>query len=172
MRMDKNMRYLEDKLDKKKCNFVDDAGNFYILGEFDESISQNIVPNLIKKIAEEEDKPNPQIWFYINSNGDIFSLDFGETNIGDRKLSFILTEISLNSGTSVLSQYLCDKSISCERFVELERIILKRIVESTFEEYYKFISDVNLLFGNFIAKQYEDYIIQIKNIGKKLLCAL
>lgn len=109
---------------------------------------------------------------YINSNGDIFSLDFGETNIGDRKLSFILTEISLSSGASVLSQYLCDKSISCERFVELERIILKRIVESTFEEYYKFISDVNLLFGNFIAKQYEDYIIQIKNICKKLLCAL
>ena len=61
--------FLEDKMDKKKSNFVDEAGNFYILGEFDESISQNIVPNLIKKIAEEEDKPNPQIWFYINSNG-------------------------------------------------------------------------------------------------------
>jgi len=65
----KNSWFIEDKLDKKKCNFVDEAGNFYILGEFDESISQNIVPNLIKKIAEEEDKPNPQIWFYINSNG-------------------------------------------------------------------------------------------------------
>lgn len=65
----KNNWFIEDKLDKKKCNFVDEAGNFYILGEFDESISQNIVPNLIKKIAEEEDKPNPQIWFYINSNG-------------------------------------------------------------------------------------------------------
>ncbi len=67
--MTKNEFILDDKTDGKTLNYMDLDGNFYILGEFDKTISQNVIPNLVKKIDEEEDKPNPQIWFYINSNG-------------------------------------------------------------------------------------------------------
>jgi ATP-dependent protease ClpP protease subunit len=50
-------------------NYVDTTGNIYILGDFDSTISQNVVPGLVKRIQEETDKPNGQIWFYINSRG-------------------------------------------------------------------------------------------------------
>ena len=59
----------DDKNKNKVLNYMDKDGNFYILGEFDSTISENVVPNLVKRIQEEEDKPNPSIWFYINSNG-------------------------------------------------------------------------------------------------------
>ena len=60
----------EDEAQKNKIlNYMDKNGNFYILGEFDETISENVVPNLVKKIEEEEDKPEGKIIFYINSNG-------------------------------------------------------------------------------------------------------
>ena len=35
---------------KKMHNYVDADGNVYILGEFDESISENVVPALVKRI--------------------------------------------------------------------------------------------------------------------------
>ena len=60
----------EDEAQKNKIlNYMDKNGNFYILGEFDETISENVVPNLVKKIEEEEHKPEGKIIFYINSNG-------------------------------------------------------------------------------------------------------
>ena len=59
----------DDKNKNKVLNYMDKDGNFYILGEFDSSISENVVPNLVKRIEEEQDKPSPSIWFYINSNG-------------------------------------------------------------------------------------------------------
>ena len=65
-----NEFFLGDELSSKKItNYVDLDGNVFILGEFDETISQNVVPNLLKKINDEIGKPDAQIWFYINSNG-------------------------------------------------------------------------------------------------------
>lgn len=73
-----NSRWLKDKGDmelgtdtntNKMLNFLDQDGNVYILGEFDSTISQYVVPALTKKISEEAGKPDAQIWFYINSNG-------------------------------------------------------------------------------------------------------
>lgn len=58
-----------DMGNQKMLNYIDTDGNVYILGEFDSTISQNVVPGLVKRIREESDKPNGQIWFYINSNG-------------------------------------------------------------------------------------------------------
>ena len=41
----------EDEAQKNKIlNYMDKNGNFYILGEFDETISENVVPNLVKKM--------------------------------------------------------------------------------------------------------------------------
>jgi len=60
---------LDDDLSKKILNYVDSNGNVYILGEFDSTISQYVVPALLKKMQEEADKPDGQIWFYINSRG-------------------------------------------------------------------------------------------------------
>ena len=54
---------------KKMHNYVDADGNVYILGEFDESISENVVPALVKRIKEVEDEGDAKICFYINSNG-------------------------------------------------------------------------------------------------------
>lgn len=59
----------DDETQKKMLNYVDTTGNIYILGDFDSTISQNVVPGLVKRIQEETDKPNGQIWFYINSRG-------------------------------------------------------------------------------------------------------
>jgi ATP-dependent protease ClpP protease subunit len=64
-----NEEYCADEQPNTKLNYVDTAGNIYILGDFDSSISQNVVPGLVKRIQEETDKPNGQIWFYINSRG-------------------------------------------------------------------------------------------------------
>lgn len=56
------------KNDEKILNYVID-NKVYILGEFDESISQNVVPNLVKLIDVEKIKREPVIEFYINSPG-------------------------------------------------------------------------------------------------------
>ena len=64
-----NDDYCADDQPTTKLNYVDTDGNIYILGDFDSSISQNVVPGLVKRIQEETDKPNGQIWFYINSRG-------------------------------------------------------------------------------------------------------
>ena len=61
--------YCGDDVKQKNLNYMDKDGNFYILGEFDESISEQVVPNLVKKINEEDGKPDAKIFFYINSNG-------------------------------------------------------------------------------------------------------
>lgn len=58
---------------QKMMNYVDNLGNIFILGEFDSSISQNVVPGLLKRIKEETGKPDGQIWFYINSRGGLCS---------------------------------------------------------------------------------------------------
>lgn len=55
---------------KKMHNYVDADGNVYILGEFDESISENVVPALVKRIKElDGHTEDSKIFFYINSNG-------------------------------------------------------------------------------------------------------
>lgn len=51
-----------------KLNYVDD-GKVYILGEFDETISQNVVPEFTKLISTKKDQKNAEINIYINSNG-------------------------------------------------------------------------------------------------------
>lgn len=51
-----------------KLNYVDD-GKIYILGEFDETISQNVVPEFTKLIAAKKDQKNAEINIYINSHG-------------------------------------------------------------------------------------------------------
>ena len=58
---------------KKMLNYVDNSGNVYILGDFDESISENVVPNLVKRIKELEDTDDAKIFFYINSHGGVVS---------------------------------------------------------------------------------------------------
>ena len=50
-------------------NYVDSLGNVYILGNFDETISQNVIPELLKRIYIEKEKPDGKLWFYINSPG-------------------------------------------------------------------------------------------------------
>lgn len=58
--------------ESKKLNYVDADGNVYILGEFDESISSDVVAPLVKKINELEEAAstkNNTITFYINSRG-------------------------------------------------------------------------------------------------------
>lgn len=54
--------------EEKILNYVVD-NKVYILGKFDESISQNVVPNLIKLIEAEKCKKESTIEFYINSVG-------------------------------------------------------------------------------------------------------
>lgn len=51
-------------------NYIDSkTGDVFILGEFDKSISSEVVPGLVKKIRDEAGNPNASIWFYINSPG-------------------------------------------------------------------------------------------------------
>lgn len=55
---------------KKMHNYVDADGNVYILGEFDDTISENVVPALVKRIKElDGGDPDSKIFFYINSPG-------------------------------------------------------------------------------------------------------
>ena len=57
--------------ESKKLNFVEDS-NVYILGEFDESISSDVVPALNKLIDTLDDlasSKNNTITFYINTSG-------------------------------------------------------------------------------------------------------
>lgn len=51
-----------------QTNFVRE-NNVYIFGDFDESISSNVVPELTKLITTESEKKNGRINFFINSNG-------------------------------------------------------------------------------------------------------
>jgi ATP-dependent protease ClpP protease subunit len=53
---------------KKETNFCEDH-NFYIYGEFDESIATNIIPKFIKQIEEKKRIKEGKITFYISSNG-------------------------------------------------------------------------------------------------------
>lgn len=50
------------------CNFVDE-GNVYILGEFNDTISMNVIPKLVTLIAKKSLEKNPQINIFINSYG-------------------------------------------------------------------------------------------------------
>lgn len=62
--------FLEDEPQKAKIlNFVSTDGDVFILGEFDDSISQNVIPALVKHIEEIAEEKNPYIRVYINSNG-------------------------------------------------------------------------------------------------------
>lgn len=58
-------------------SFVD-GNNVYIFGEFDNTITTNVIPKLVNLISTESSKKNPTITFYINSVGgyacELFSL--------------------------------------------------------------------------------------------------
>ena len=51
-----------------QANFVAD-GNVYILGEFDSSISINVIPKLVDLIAKKKSEKDPSINIFINSYG-------------------------------------------------------------------------------------------------------
>lgn len=53
--------------DKKELNFFDK--HFYIHGDFDESISTNIIPKLIDEIEAKRNQKDATIKFFIASNG-------------------------------------------------------------------------------------------------------
>ncbi len=57
-----------DNEGKKDANFYED-NNFYIYGDFDDTIATNIVPKLIKQIAEKKKVKDAKITFYISSDG-------------------------------------------------------------------------------------------------------
>ncbi len=71
---------LDIDLDKngKPKNFVTDDGNVYILGNFDSTISTNVVPIMLTLINSLSTEKNPTINIYINSYGgeakELFSL--------------------------------------------------------------------------------------------------
>lgn len=50
-------------------NFVDENGNVYILGDFDKTISTEVVPKLVDVIDKLSSTRNPIINVYINSYG-------------------------------------------------------------------------------------------------------
>ena len=52
---------------KEFLNFFDE--DFYIHGDFDETISTRIIPNIVKEIAKQEVKKDGKIRFFINSRG-------------------------------------------------------------------------------------------------------
>jgi ATP-dependent protease ClpP protease subunit len=67
----KTMNKLDADVDKntKPKNFVTDDGNVYILGNFDSTISTNVVPVLLTLINSLLTEKNPTINIYINSYG-------------------------------------------------------------------------------------------------------
>jgi ATP-dependent Clp protease protease subunit len=87
-----------DNGSQKIVNFVDNDGNVFILGEFDSTISQNVVPGLAKKIRDEANKPDGQIWFYINSNGGYCSELYNLLSLIDLAKSLGIKIFTVNMG--------------------------------------------------------------------------
>ena len=58
----------EDENQKKSTNFVD-GNNVYILGDFDKTISINVIPKLVDLINSAKFMRDPEIDIYINSYG-------------------------------------------------------------------------------------------------------
>ena len=58
-----------DMENKKTKNFVTDDGNVYILGDFDSTISTEVIPILMSLIDQMAARKNPEIHIYINSPG-------------------------------------------------------------------------------------------------------
>lgn len=54
---------------EKNCTNYVDGNSVFILGAFDDTISKNIVPNLVKIINQQKSLKNGKIDFYINSYG-------------------------------------------------------------------------------------------------------
>lgn len=69
----------------KHSNFMDTDYNFYICGEFDDSISRNIIPNLSMRIEELSSYPisDREITFYINSPGGYIKELYGILSLFD-----------------------------------------------------------------------------------------
>lgn len=65
-----NKKLEDDENKSKSCNFVD-GNNVYILGEFDRTISINVIPKLVDLIAGSRYIKDPEIDIYINSCGGI-----------------------------------------------------------------------------------------------------
>jgi ATP-dependent protease ClpP protease subunit len=58
-----------DEMQTEKLNFEKD-GNFYIYGDIDESIPENIIAPLISAISQKKnEKDNPKINVFLSSNG-------------------------------------------------------------------------------------------------------
>ena len=66
-----------DPLEKNATNYVD-GNSVFILGEFDDTISKNVVPNLLKIVNAQKKMRDGAVDFYINSPGgrcsELFSL--------------------------------------------------------------------------------------------------
>ena len=60
-------------VEKSATNYVD-GNSIYILGEFDDTITKNVVPNLVKIINAQKSLKSGKIEFYINSNGGYYSV--------------------------------------------------------------------------------------------------
>ena len=72
-----NLEQASDPIEKSTTSYVD-GNSIFILGGFDDTISKNVVPNLVKLINQQKTLKNGKIDFYINSYGgycsELFSL--------------------------------------------------------------------------------------------------
>lgn len=59
-----------EELMAKDLNFID-GNNIFIHGLFDDTISKNVIPKLLKEIDKQETLKNGILKFYINSDGGI-----------------------------------------------------------------------------------------------------
>lgn len=79
-------------------NFITDDGRVYILGQFDRSISSNIIPGLIKLIEMKVEERDPKIDIYINSCGGYANELFGLLSILDIAKKSGITIVTYNIG--------------------------------------------------------------------------
>lgn len=70
----KKINAMED-INKKSKNFVTDDGNIYILGEFDSTISTEVIYAVVSLIEHVSTRKDPELNIYINSyGGDAYQL--------------------------------------------------------------------------------------------------
>lgn len=60
---------IEQIINHKSKNFVDEDGNVYILGDFDRTISTEVIPDLVRVINRLASSKKPVLHVYINSYG-------------------------------------------------------------------------------------------------------
>lgn len=83
----------DEPQERKTCNFVRN-GKVYILGDFDNTISRYVIPDLTDMVAEGINRSDLIIPFYINSYG-------GEANELDGLLSMI--DMAKSTGITIVT---------------------------------------------------------------------